>query len=257
MRIVFLLLLLLYACAPRGGEISYMVSKTVDEVRWTQNERTSVFKNLVGRGVVEFRWKDEDGEHKKQGDLDFWKQGENVSMRISKLGEPLVWLGGGQNACWLFDLMADQRTLTIGGDNFLLSDIQTSLILLGLEPLPDGEMEIDDGIVTLRDSLDRTWTATFDPTTHRPIEIQVDRGIGKSSALHRTGILVEMANQLELFWPSTGGLIDLEDSHESTKIKIAFSSLSTVVDEEPMDRVFNLSFLQGMLKPSVIMDHTQ
>ena len=54
----------------------------------------------------------------------------------------------------------------------------------------------------------------------------------------------------------TGGLIDIEDSREETKIKIAFSSISTIVDEEPMDRVFNLDFLKRALKPSVIIDQT-
>jgi hypothetical protein len=67
---------------------------------------------------------------------------------------------------------------------------------------------------------------------------------------------VEIAHTLDLFWPSTGGLIDLEDSHETTKIKIAFSSLSTIVDEEPMDRVFDLDVLRGALKPTVIIDQS-
>ena len=49
---------------------------------------------------------------------------------------------------------------------------------------------------------------------------------------------------------------DLEDSHETTKIKIAFSSLSTIVDEEPMDRVFDLDVLRGALKPTVIIDQS-
>ena len=129
--------------------------------------------------------------------------------------------------------------------------------MLGLEPLPAGETSIEEGIVSLLDDSGRTWTAAFEPTTNRPLEIHMDRGSGRSSALHHMGIRVEIANTLDLFWPSTGGLIDLEDSHETTKIKIAFSSLSTIVDEEPMDRVFNVEFLRRALKPSVVTDQSQ
>lgn len=257
MRAILGLLLVLCGCAPRGGVASPVQDQTVSQVRITQRERTNEFIELVGRGVIEFRWEDEDGKHKQQGDLDFWKQGDSVSMRISKLGEPIVWLGGGVDAYWFFDLTGDETSLTIGGDDSLFSDIQTSMILLGLEPLPSGETSIDGGIVTLLDESGRTWIATFEPTTNRPLEIHVERRGGRSTATHRTGIRVEIANKLDIFWPSTGGLIDLEDNHEATKIKIAFSSLSTIIDEEPMDRVFNVDFLRQALKPSVITNQTQ
>jgi len=256
MRVLLGLFLILCGCAPRGGGDTHIPDQTEAQVRTGQARRTSAFRDLVARGVIEFRWTDDDGNHKQQGDLDFWKQGPSVSIRISKLGEPLVWLGGGQDSYWFFDLLDDETTLTLGGDNAIFSDISTTLILLGLDPLPAGEMKISGGIVTLRDELDRSWTATFEPTTNRPLKIQVDRGNSKASALHRTGILVEIANKLELYWPMTGGLIDIEDSREETKIKIAFSSISTIVDEEPMDRVFNLDFLKRALKPSVIIDQT-
>ncbi len=153
--------------------------------------------------------------------------------------------------------MDDETMLTIGGNDSLFSDIQTSLILLGIDPIPAGEMSIDSGIVTLLDESGRTWTAAYEPTTNRPLEIHVDRESGRSSALHRTGIQVEMANTLNLYWPSTGGLIDIEDSLEATKVKIAFSSMSTIVDDEPMDRVCNVDFLRQSLKPSVVTDHSQ
>jgi hypothetical protein len=256
MRIILGLLLVVCGCAPRGGGAPHVQDQTVSQVRVTQRERTNAFNELVGRGVIEFRWEDEDGKHKQQGDLDFWKQGNSVSMWISKLGDPIVWLGGNADAYWFFDLTSDETSLSIGGDSSLFSDIQISLILLGLESLPAGEMSIDNGIITLQDESGRTWTASFEPTTNRPLEIHVDRGNGRSSALHRTGIRVEIAHTLDLFWPSTGGLIDLEDSHETTKIKIAFSSLSTIVDEEPMDRVFDLDVLRGALKPTVIIDQS-
>ena len=256
MRVFLGFLIVLCGCAPRGGGTS-MPDQTVEQVRLGQSQRTSAFDVLVARGVIEFRWTDESGNHKEQGDLDFWKQGTSVSIRVSKLGEPLIWLGGGRDSYWFFDLLGDETTLTLGGDNSIFSDIQTSLILLGLEPLPEGEMTMNGGIVTVRDDLGRMWTATFEPVTNRPLEIRVDRGTGKASALHRKGILVEIDNKLALYWPVTGGLIDLEDSRDATRIKIAFSSISTIIDEEPMDRVFDVDFLERALKPSVIVDRSE
>ena len=243
---------MMVGCGPTVDSNVPNVEITPNDIRITQADRTMMFDALVGRGVVEFRWKDDNGNHKEQGDMDFWKQGEAISLRISKFGEPLMWFGGEHHSYWLFEMFDDETILTIGGDNALFSDIDIALVLLGLTSLPAGDMEVQDGIVTLTDAKGRMWTASFDPTTYRPLEIQVIDGDRQTSAVHHKGVRVEIADRHELYWPFTGGLIDIEDSRGTTSIKIVFSSLSTIVDEEPMDRVVSLPFLQKALKPSVI-----
>jgi hypothetical protein len=252
MRLFFLIILIISGCSQRSNLSSLEKDVTPEMVRANQIERTASFDALVGRGVVEFRWEDDNGKHKEQGDLDFWKHGDSISLRISKLGELLVWFGGDKNENWFFDMLGDETTLTMNSDGAMFSDITTALVLLGLAPLPNGEMNVSAGVVTLVDEEGRVWTATFDKVTHRPLQMSVVEGEHISSALHRSGINVEIENLHALNWPVSGGLIDFKDSRGSTEVKISFSSLSTVVAEEPMDRVLNVSYLQTALKPTRI-----
>jgi hypothetical protein len=50
----------------------------------------------------------------------------------------------------------------------------------------------------------------------------------------------------------TGGLIDVTDTRGDTEIKIAFSSLSTIVEDEPMGRVLDSAYLRKALNPDVV-----
>lgn len=254
MRLIFVLVLLVTGCAPRGDSKTQEVDATSTEVRALQSHRTAQFMNLVGRGVIEFKWTDEHGTHKEQGDLDFWKQGDSISLRISKLGDLIAWFGGEGKHFWFFDMMGDEPTLTLGGEQGMFTDIDVALVLLGLRPLPDGELFVQQGVVTLIDEQNREWTATFDPSTHRPLDMKLVDAQHISKSLHRKGIRVEIANQHELYWPMTGGLIDFTDNRGNTEIKIVFASLSTIVQDEPMNRVMDLEYLRRALKPTQIVD---
>jgi hypothetical protein len=131
----------------------------------------------------------------------------------------------------------------------MFSDIKTALVLLGLAPLPKGELTVSGGVVTLVDETNKRWTILYDPTTYRPLTLEVIDGEYSSKALHRREIGVEIEKMHALNWPVTGGLIDLSESRGNTEIKIGFESLSTVVSEERFDRVMNLSYLQKALQP--------
>ena len=252
MRIFFLLFCVFAGCSQKSELVTLPASHTPTEVQKAERTRTAEFDELVGRGVVEFRWTDDSGNHREQGDLDFWKQGDTISLRVSKLGELLLWFGGDKNEHWLFDMLGDETSLTFDGNNGMFSDIATALVLLGLAPLPNGSMKIEKGVVILVDTNGNDWAATFDPISHRPLEMSVRSGEDVSSALHRKGIQVELANTHEIYWPMTGGLIDVTDTRGDTEIKIAFSSLSTIVEDEPMGRVLDSAYLRKALNPDVV-----
>ncbi len=252
MRHFFALFFLVCGCSQQVDMKNQHDTKTPQEVRAQQLQRTKQFGELVGRGVIEFRWSDDEGKHMEQGDVDFWKQGNNISLRISKLGELLLWFGGNEDQVWMFDLLSDDTTLRINGERAMFSDIKTALVLLGLAPLPDGELSISDGVVKLFDITNKQWSLVFDRTTHRPLEVVVVDGEHTSKAIHRREISVELEKVHELNWPITGGLIDVSSTHGNTEIKLAFESLSTVVSDEPMDRVCNLTYLEKALKPARI-----
>ncbi len=256
MRQVFIIILFAGACS--GNKQMTNNFRSPAEIQTTQMMRTAEFNQLVGRGVIGFKWTDENGTHKEQGDLDFWKQGKSVSFRVSKLGELIAWFGGEGKDFWFFDMMGDEPTLTIGGEHGLFNNIEVALILLGLSPLPkanpNGTMTIVDGVITVVDIEQRTWIATFDSAGVRPLSIELNDGNHKAKAIHQQGIRVEINHLHELHWPETGGHIMLTDNQGDTEINIIFSGLSTIVEDEPFDRVMNLEYLRGSLKPTIILE---
>ena len=256
---VVLLLLVGVSCAPRGP-VPFRPRAKVELVTLGENKRTAQFEQLVGRGAIEFRWTDEKGTHKEQGELDFWKKGNAISLRISKLGELLAWFGGEGKEFWFFDLMGDEPILTLGGEQSMFNDIDVALVLLGLMPVPLGEpdnVDVDHYTENPKrrsvDKYGRIWKATYMANLSRPLTIEMKSRDRLASAAHHQGIRVEIANLHELYWPETGGTVDLTDNQGDSEIKIAFSSLSTIVVNEPMDRVFNLEYLKSALKPVQIL----
>ena len=245
------------SCAPLGDTSPKHIDVSPERVRLQQAERTSLFNELVGRGIIEFHWSDEQGNHRAQGDFDFWRSGDSISLRISKGSEPLMWVGGDQDNHWMFDMLGDETKLVINQKDGVFTQTTDSLVLLGLDPLPTGDIAMSGGLVTLVDSQKRTWKATFDPSTHRPLEITLYNGVNRSTALHRKGIKVEIPGKNRLSWPVTGGLIDIEDSNTNASTKIDFAWLSIDTGKERMDRVFDLAFLRSALQPTVVEESPQ
>jgi len=242
-------LVLVSACASKNTIPKKQKMLTPQEVRQGQEKRTSAMKELVGRGVIEFHWRDEDGKHSAQGDFDFWRLGNAISLRVTKAGEVMMWLGGDEQNHWMFDMLGEETTLSVNQQDIIFSDILGTLVLLGLDPLPKGNMTIAHGVVTV-EATDRRWIATFDPSTHRILEISVKDENNNITALHQKGIKVELIKKNRLVWPVTGGLIDIASATENSSTKIDFAWLSTDTSEERMDRVFDLTFLRRALKPT-------
>lgn len=252
MRFIVIAIFLLTACAT--PKVNPSNSLSLDVIQEIQLKRTSNFDNLVGGGVIEFTWTDDKGNHQEQGDMDFWKQGNSISLRISKLGELIAWFGGSGTEFWFFDLMGDEATLTFGGEQGMFNDIEIALILLGLHSLPQGETTMINGVVHVVDSKNRTWSATYDESSSRPLQLEFNDESHQASALHRKGIRVEIEDLHELHWPETGGLIDLQDNLGNSEIKLSFSFLSTIVKDEPMDRVMSVDYLQQSIKPTIVIN---
>ena len=248
--------LAILACAPRGDAQSRQQKLTPEEVHQQQAQRTSTFNSLVGRGIIEFHWSDEDGKHRAQGDFDFWRTANQISIRVSKSGEPLLWIGGDETNHWLFDMLGDETTLTINQKDFIFSDAKDTLVLLGLAPLPKGSTSIDQGVVTVK-TTNGVWVATFEPSTYRPLEIAFQNEEHHVSAIHQSGIKVALPQKNRLVWPETGKLIDIESTTSQARVKIDFDWLSIDTSDEPMNKVFDLEYLQQALRPTVVIGSTQ
>jgi hypothetical protein len=244
-------ILAISACAPLAAPKSRQQKFTPADIREQQTERTKQFNTLVGRGIIEFHWSDEDGKHRSQGDFDFWKFEHEISLRISKSGEPLMWIGCDETNHWMFDMLRDETTLTINQEDIIFSNALDMLVLLGLAPLPSGTTSVDQGVVTVQTNKD-VWVATFDPSTHRPLEIAIQSDTHHALALHRSGIKVELPQKTRLVWPVTGKLIDIESTKSNARVKIDFAWLSIDTSDQPMNRVFDLDFLRRSIKPTVV-----
>ncbi len=254
--------MLVISCAPKGSA-TFQHKQKISIYQNHDMVRTSQFESLVGRGAIEFKWEDDSGKHKEQGDLDFWKQGRALSLRVSKLGELLLWFGGEGEEYWLFNMMGEEPTLTYGGHVAAFSSIDVALILLGLEPLPTKNASVHDSEVRSVDQHGRQWSCSYSKFTQqetvheltntmRPIRICMKDADHEAEAVHLKGIKVEIPNLHELYWPQTGGNIDIKDNQNESEIKIVFDFISTVVEEEPMERVMNVEFLKSALQPTVV-----
>jgi len=71
--------------------------------------------SLVASGVVEVRWRDEDGSHFEQGDLDLrFRSPSDLSLRISKLGETQLMGGCNAQRWWWFEGWSKPTSMAIG-----------------------------------------------------------------------------------------------------------------------------------------------
>ena len=203
-------------------------------------DRTSAFNELVGYGVIEFKWEDENGKHREQGDFDFWKSGHNVSMRVSKVGELIVWAGCFENESWMFDFTKERSVLRLNDQELFFADALLALQLIGLESIPVKGDSWADG-----------WTAKFKDGL--PSSLSKQTSDAKWSAVLRAPIGVELPETHELHWPQTPSNIDVTSTVNEVEIKLAFAGFSTIVVDEPLDRVFNQAYLTEKLNPDSIV----
>ena len=149
------------SCAPQKHYTADDWAEKLPRLQKYQESRTYQFGKLVGHGVIEFSWEDEKGHHRKQGDFDFWKSGESISLRISKVGELLIWVGSDSDTNWMFDLTEDDTTLRIDDEESLFADSSILLVLIGLAPIPEGDIVVEQDVVKTTEKNGRVWKSAL------------------------------------------------------------------------------------------------
>ena len=239
LRIYFLCFILL-SCSQQKIEINASKS-SYQKLLMKENSRTIQFEELVGHGVIEFYWEDDDGKHREQGDFDFWKSENSLSLRISKIGELIFWIGGSEDKNWMFDFSGEKSLLRINDSSSFLQDSNLVLQLMALAPLQANHTNSSD-----------FSNVKFDGSNGLPFLIEKQYQGNKWVSSLRKPIGVELDQTHKLNWPKTPSLIDISSSSNNMDIKIVFDYLSTIVDSEPMNRVFNLSYLKDTLNPDYV-----
>ena len=78
------------------------------------DRRVARLEVLESRAAVELRWKDADGEHFEPCDADiFLSRGGRGAVRLTKLGNNLLWVGGDGTQVWVFELGSSPTRATV------------------------------------------------------------------------------------------------------------------------------------------------
>lgn len=217
--------------------------------------RFDKLSQLVGYGIVEFAWEDDAGAHRQQGDFDFWRNGSQISWRISKLGELIFWFGADASGNWSFDFTDDISSLRINHSDAFFADAESALCLMGLSDLPDARpmsMLNDANAKTIIDKKNRQWEVSFVAGGSSIEEIQMTADDFVVSSKFTGLIAVEKDGRHQLYWEKTPKQIDTVSSRNNAKVKIVFAGLSTVVSEEPFNLVFDVDKLREILAPNQV-----
>lgn len=116
-------LLLLAGCAApsanKGSAPSADVvasSASVADFVAGQSARTKALDDFASRGSLEVRWKDDEGSHFEQTQVELaWRErGQRMAFRADKVGERLAWAGADAARWWIFELKREPSRLTTG-----------------------------------------------------------------------------------------------------------------------------------------------
>ncbi len=280
MRFVRALLLvcvctLIFGCkANQRTAAEYREPPTYESIASIYNERINAMPSIWARGVVSFRFTNEQGKRQnEQGNCYLHVvRPHNISFIINKLEQQYVRLGCNERLYWAMDLQektvrtGDHTNGGAGGggriDQFglpLSPDELLTVFALAPLPDPDGHQSVawsDDAkhlIITHPSALGVTVYA-LDPATYLPQSVELIEGDSG-----RVLVRADFTKPLRTPVPGQGaysrqvpGQIDIRDMVNDSHIKITFGSASATREIDPDN--FNLEHLLDVLGPFKIID---
>lgn len=190
----------------------------LEELVAEHDRRVSRLEVLESRAAVELRWRDADGDHFEPCDADlFLSHGGRGAVRLTKLGNNLLWVGGDGTQSWVFELGASPTRATVyqglghgaatdageavGGGEFTLLSPRSLRSLAAIAPIgPEWEAVALDagtpgaGTPGAAPSGD-AGGATPDPASVRErwaVRFPVDRGVRSTMRFGRDGLPSEV-----------------------------------------------------------------
>lgn len=238
------------------------------------NERTASLQAIRGRGVVNFRWRDAQGDEQwEQGNLDVQiAQPSRVVFRVHKLGETFLWVGCDEERYWMVDLLRDGDTAAYVGRHAGLTEEKAESIgllapprelvtLMGIRSLPTFAPDsVDAPVVEVTDNGWRValpasdgaqWVYDIDALTVRPAAIKlidahggtvVDAVLGDYQLVKTAdpANIVHMAMDVQIAYPATSASMRID--------------LNGADDEPPRDRAFAFEQIVELLRPMRTVD---
>lgn len=269
--------LLPLSCAPKslietdpptaqGGEVRAVDAASAESVAKfvrARNAELAYLKVLESRGVVEFRWRDDGGEHFEQVDADLYLAfPDRAAMRLSKLGEKYFWAGGDGQHWWVFDLHAKPSTVEVFRDEdgahrggFGLLEPSSIRALAALELLPADAVVNDIGEVRwTRNTVTRMMR--FDATgLPSAVTLTDAQGALVASSTLRDFVRVPVDSIAMGAWPRVA-LRTIATTPEGSEVKLALDSPSgRAVRIKPA--LFDLESLLKSLHPDQVITRSK
>jgi hypothetical protein len=234
---------------------------------------------VYSRGVIELRWRDDDGRHFEQGSIDLWLQlPRHTALRVEKLGNVFLWLGSDAELFWLFDMLSDDTVLHVSPHTSPLEDAGVFSVrplalldLIGLSKLPleDDDDDTEHPVVS-HDQQRNAWVITapgqggmmrlyFARESYLPIRVE---SLNDNGEVAFTSVIrperyrsVPRPGAPASQFASMATLVDITatntpDGIRDGEIKLALDSPTSFVDNQPMDRVFDLPRLIQAMRPT-------
>ena len=261
------------------GQLAHPVQMSSAELVRSYNQRIASITQFYAHGVLEIRWEDEDGHHLEQGNIDLWvEQPESVSLRVAKLGETYLWAGQNEETAWVFDLTGPDTTLVIHdrGDRTIETAPSMSLLaLLGLVTLSDQVDETPESVMTSQ-TAEGLWEMSvsdgrgtqqwlIEPRSYEPrgmrvldvggqelARVEFDPSAFTPLLMPGTSVLAapQIPGRVHLYL--TAPNLTEKSSFEPARIALRLVNPEADVQEQPMDRVFDLERLVKSLRPKKI-----
>lgn len=245
------------------------------EIAAAHNGRIAQLQTIYGLGVLEVRWIDIDGHsHKDQGDMELWiNLPRKTALRVEKVGEVLLWVGSDDERYWVFDHLGKEKILQTGrheggwtGEQGLAFAIKplAMIDLMGLTPLPQSPateptVQFDakrDAWEVESQGSGGVMRLFFDRKTLLPqhVEFLNERGAVLAFSDLKRYESVRRKGMNPAAYPKMAQIIDITEVKPGMKdpgqVKVAVNEYTDgLIDDQPFDRVFNLSRLMGSFQP--------
>jgi hypothetical protein len=247
---------------------------TASDFVHAQKERAKSLQSFASRGSAELRWKDEQGSHFEQAQVELaWRDGgERMALRADKVGERIAWAGADATQWWIFEPKADPSRLTLGPRGVEPKD--SALPFAG----PDSVMELlavrawpasarlgealPDGTHWLSWTISKpigSWCATR-ARVSKPgalpaaVELLDARGAVLASSELSRPMSVEIATLPPGAWPEVAGTTRLRMQGDGGAAWDVFWDAPGTNPERLKDRLFDLNVLIEVMRPVVVRD---
>ena len=227
-----------------------------------QSARVDRVKFLTGYGVIE----GEKDEKILQGDFEFWfLPPDQISVRITKLGEVISWLGYTDGEPWSFEQVDEKMYLREGVDFFEANTHPPAIFrsLMGFEPIPS--TRIGHGLIQGKrlsftpNGLGAEWRVVYflEPPFYLPFRVKVfqDNDLVVESVINQESYRpVTEKGRSQLNSIKAPSLLQIYNKNGERLVKLKLDFLSTIKDDQPIDAVFDLSKLIEFLRPEERVD---